>query len=185
MPYKKKPDAKPKEPKVKAPPKPFEAHIVTDEELVPDGELLCKFTIPGRPATKKTHQQVVWIKGSPRVLPSAQFTTYEKSCKISCEAAWKGDGMLPMDFGIAIKVYVYLNTWSVGDHVGYLQAIGDIIEKYGIIANDKWIHWLGDNTHWFGGVDKDNPRTEIEIYRFRHPYEEYRSAKEKKLIKNK
>jgi len=164
-----------KTPKVKAPPKDFTFHVVTAEELLPDGTKLVEFTIPGRPATKKTHQQVIYVKGSPRVIPSAQYAKYEKQCKEFCEKAWTKS---PMDFGIAIHIRIYLDTWSVGDHVGYMQAIGDILEKHKVIANDKFIHWSEDGAHWFGGIDKNNPRCEITITRFRHPYEIYRKDKE-------
>jgi len=164
--------------KVKAVPKDFVFHTVTSDELLPDGTELVKFVIPGRPATKKTHQQVIYVNGSPRVIPSAQYAKYEKLCKEFCEEAWKDKGKQPMDFGVSIHVRIYLDTWSIGDHVGYLQAIGDILEKHKVLANDKFIHWSEDDKHWFGGVDKDEPRCEISIKRFRHPYEEYRKEKE-------
>ncbi len=155
--------------------KDFVFHTVTEDELLPDNTELLKFTIPGRPSTKKTHQQIIYVKGSPRVIPSKQFATYEKICKEFCEKAWCKP---PMDFGVSIHIRVYLDTWSIGDHVGYMQSLGDILEKHKVIANDKFIHWTDDGEHWFGGVDKNNPRCEITISRFRHPYEEYRTNKE-------
>lgn len=155
------------------------------EELSPDNTLLCEFTILGRPATKKTHQTAFISKGRMIVLPSPQYKKYEKLCKKTCEGVWKKLGYEPMDFGVSIAVRVYLNNWSVGDHVGYLQALGDIFEKYGIISNDKFIHWADDGVHWFGGVDKDNPRVEVVIKRFRHPYEVYRSSKTHKTTVSK
>ena len=165
-------------PAKKAAPKDFVFHDITAEELLPDNALLLELTIPGRPATKKTHQQVIYVKGQARVIPSQQYSKYEKLCKEHCVKAWEGQGKAAMDFGVAIHARIYLDTWAIGDHVGYLQAIGDILEKYKVIANDKFIHWVDDEKHWFGGVDKDNPRCEIKIYRFRHPYENYRADKE-------
>lgn len=165
-------------PKAKAAPKDFVFHTVTPEELLPDGAHLVTIEIPGRPATKKTHQQIIYVKGQARVIPSQQYSKYEKSCKTYCEDAWAKLGKPAMDFGVSIHVRIYLDTWAIGDHVGYLQAIGDILEKYKVIANDKFIHWSEDDKHWFGGVDKDNPRCEIVIKRFRHPYEQYRQDKE-------
>lgn len=164
--------------KPKAVPKAFSFHTVTPEELLPDNTEILRLTIPGRPATKKTHQQVIYVKGSPRVIPSAQFAKYEKLCKEFCAQAWEDIGKNPMDFGVSIEMRIYLDTWSIGDHVGYMQSIGDILEKHKVIANDKFIHWGDDGMHWFGGVDKENPRCEIVIKRFRHPYEKYREDKE-------
>jgi hypothetical protein len=151
---------------------------ITDEELLPDNILLCRFIIDGRPATKKTHQSAFITNGRTVVLPSKQYKKFEKVAKPFCEDAWKNLGKDPMDFGVAVKILIFLDNWSIGDHVGYMQAIGDILEKHGVIANDKFIHWSNGDTHWFGGVDKEQPRTEIEISRFRHPYEEYRAKKE-------
>lgn len=175
--------SKTKTPKPKAAAKDFVFHTVTHEEALLDNTMLLKFTIPGRPATKKTHQQVIYVAGSPRVIPSAQYNKYEKLCKDFCAAAWSEKGMPPMDFGVLIEMRIYLDTWSIGDHVGYMQAIGDILEKHKVIANDKFIHWGDDGVHWFGGVDKDNPRCEIVIKRFRHPYEAYRKDKEEAEVK--
>jgi len=38
----------------------------------------------------------------------------------------------------------------------------------------------GEREHWFHGVDKENPRIEIVIYRYKHLYEDYCEDKEKK-----
>ena len=54
----------------------------------------------------------------------------------------------------------------------------NLYEQFGILANDSWIHWDWEGEHWFGGVDKDNPRIEIVIKRFRHPKEDYRENQE-------
>ena len=170
--------------------KEFEIHNVEPEELLPDNSLLCEFTIYGKPVTKKNHGRIITIKGrGPIMLPSSQYAKYEITCKDTCENAWIKQGKGPMNYGIAVYIQLYLDTWSVGDHSGYIQALGDIFEKFKIVDNDKWIHWADQGKHWFCGVDKDNPRVEIKIYRFRHPYEDYRKEKEvklqKKLDKNK
>jgi len=151
--------------------------IVEPEELLPDGSLICEFTIFGNPATKKNHQTAVWTKYGPRILPSKQYITYMKTCQKVCEDAWKNKGKKPIDYGIAIELRIYIKTWQIGDHVGYLQALGDIFQHYGIVKDDKWIYWTSSETHWCGGKDKDNPRVEVKIKRYRHPYETFRDSK--------
>ena len=151
--------------------------VISPEELLDDNTLLCSFTIDGRPATKKTHQNAFISKGRTIVLPSKQYTKYEKLCKTKCEEVWKEQGKIPMDYGVSIVMHIWLDNWSIGDHCGYMQSLGDIFEKHGIVADDKFIHWADDGTHWFGGVDKECPRVEVVIKRFRHPYEEYRRSK--------
>ncbi len=57
-----------------------------------DGTLILSFSIPGRPATKKTSQRVVRRGGFTRILPSLLYEKYEKHCKEYCELIWKNKG---------------------------------------------------------------------------------------------
>ena len=50
-------------------------------ENLDNHELILKFTIPGRPSTKKTSQRVVRRGGFTRILPSLLYEKYEKHCK--------------------------------------------------------------------------------------------------------
>ena len=152
-------------------------------EELPNDTLILSFNIPGRPATKKTSQRVVRRGGFTRILPSLLYEKYENHCKAYCDSIWKDFGYNPMDFGISIKLKVYLDSWIVGDECGYQQAHGDIIQKHGIIADDMWIHWVDNGEHMIH-YDKENPRIEVEIKRFKHPKEAYRNEKnEKEAIK--
>jgi hypothetical protein len=152
-------------------------------EELPDDTLIMSFTIPGRPSTKKTSQRVVRRGGFTKILPSLLYEKYENHCKSYCESFWKNLGYDPIDFGISIKLKVYLDSWIVGDECGYQQANGDIIQKHGIISDDMWIHWADNGNHMIH-YDKENPRIEVEIKRFKHPKEAYRNEKnEKEAIK--
>jgi len=148
-------------------------------------EQLLKFTIPGNPVTKKTHQRIMRVGGYPRIFPSKQYEEYEKYCKSYCLDVWKSQGKEPMKFGVAIKIKVWLSRWILPDHVGILQSIGDILEKWEVLDNDKYIHWTDYDTennheHWFQGIDKENPRIEITIFRYKHLYEDYTQEKDEK-----
>lgn len=171
--------AKPKPAPKPRPKTDFTFHTPSAEESYSDGVLLVQFTIPGRPATKKTHQNLIWVKGHPRIIPSKQYQAYEKLCKEACHAAWADHSRMPMDFGVSIHLRIVLDNWSVGDHTGYMQALGDILQEHGVIANDMWIHWADDGIHWLAAEpDKENPRVEVTIRRFRHPKETFRENKE-------
>lgn len=149
-------------------------HVIHPEELLNNGELILEFSIPGQPATKKTSQRIF----RRRILPSKAYCAYEIYCEPFCKSAWIDSGKSPMDFGVSISMKVFLKNWIVGDCTGYQQSIADIMQKFGILANDSWIHWDWEGEHWFGGVDKENPRIEIIIKRFRHPKEDYRESQE-------
>ena len=133
---------------------------------MPNDELLLKFSIPGRPSTKKTSQRVVRRGGFTKILPSLLYEKYEKHCKEYCEDAWKNHGMPAIDCGVAVKLKVFLDSWIVGDECGYQQAHGDIIQAHSVIQDDMWIHWIDKNEHMIF-YDKENPRIEVEIYRYK------------------
>ncbi|MBS1722423.1 MAG: hypothetical protein JSS66_05390 [Armatimonadetes bacterium] len=157
---------------------------VTAAELTPDGTVLCSFTINAKPVTKKTHSQAVFRKGPARVLPSPQYAYFEKCAERDCREAWELQGYPPMDFGVAVIIRVFTETWQVGDHAGYLQAVGDVLQFWGVLLDDKFIQWQQrPGEHWFGGKDPDNARFEIEVQRMRHPYEEYRAQNTAKTVK--
>ena len=153
------------------------------QESLPDETLLCHLVIPQRPATKKTHQRIVRRGGFNRILPSLQYEEYESHCETFCRAAWQSKGETPMDFGVSIALRAFMPNWAgMPDHCGILQSLGDIIEKYGVVANDKFIQWVGADEHWFS-IDKENPRVELWIYRCRHPYETFRAEQENEELR--
>ena len=158
-----------------------EPRVITSQELEADDTLLLKFTIPGNPNTKKTSQQAFGAGAHKIVLPSAQFLRYESRCRPFCYEVWKDKNNIPMNFGIKIILRIYLESWRIGDQNGYMQSIGDILEKHKVIANDMFIHWGDPGKHWLE-IDRTNPRAEIEIYRYKHPYEDFRKQKDEELI---
>lgn len=156
-----------------------------------DFSLLCSFEIPGNPATKKNSSRIIMARAGkrriPRIIPSAQFMRYEKHCKDICTASWASKGNSPIDYGVMIRIEVWLNAWRIPDHVGILQSLGDIFQKYKIVADDKYIQWTDYNLEtkeidqWFKGVDKENPRVNVFIYRYRSTTEKYDDMKAEKL----
>ena len=171
----------------------FPARIIEEEENLPDGALLCTIIIPNMNcATKKTANQIVYVRGKPMVIPSKRYAQYEKYCKPFCEEAWKNTGKKPINFGVAIYFKVWRSTWVLPDHTGVLQAVADILQKWGVVEDDQWIMWNSGESkdgvptqHWHQGIDKENPRLEMEIRRYRHPYEQFRSdqqSEEKRLF---
>jgi hypothetical protein len=150
-------------------------HEIMPEESLGNKELILSFIIPGQPATKKTSQRIF----RRRILPSKAYCAYEEYCEPFCVNAWQSKGKAPINFGVSVCMRVFLKNWIVGDCTGYQQSIADIMQKFNILENDSWIHWDWEDQHWFGGVDKESPRIEIIIKRYRHPKEEYRAEQEK------
>ena len=139
-----------------------------------DGTLILEFAIPGKAATKKTGQRIIRCGGFPKILPSVAYLEYEKHCEPYCREAMCG--MEPIDYGVALEMTVFLPTFVIGDHVGYAQAIFDILQKHGVVKNDQWLSLVNPADGWIH-IDKENPRVELTIRRQKHPLEDFLLSK--------
>jgi len=128
----------------------------------PAGLPCIRFVLHGPPRTKKNHNRLVRAGRRYRVLPSA---AHERWYRDACSQAWAIREELRragVDLPIREPVRVWATFWrdrQIGDECGYMQALGDWLERVGIIVNDRLIHW--------GEVrlekDAENPRIEVEI----------------------
>ena len=114
-----------------------------------------KFTIKGAPRTKKNSQQIVQIKGRPRLIASAPYRKYEQMCK----------GQIPaehIDSPVNIKATYYMPTRRRVDITNLESALMDVLVKEGCLADDNCkivVSTDGSRVMY----DKLNPRTEVEI----------------------
>lgn len=151
--------------------------VVSTEELLPDGTEILRLSIPGRPATKKTSQRIVRVGRHTRILPSERYERYEAHSRPLIEAAWRGQGKAPMDFGVAVEMRAVIDSHAYPDTVGLAQAAWDLLQLHGVVSNDCWIDFWSGAGHTIS-VDKENPRLELVIRRKRHPKEAYRAEQE-------
>ena len=115
------------------------------------------FTIKLPPITKKNHSQIIFNRntGQRMVIPSKQYREYEHEC------AW----FMPperMEGKVNVKAIFYMPTKRRVDLVNLLQALLDILVKYGVIEDDNSnvvVSVDGSRVRY----DKENPRTEVEI----------------------
>ena len=117
-----------------------------------------KITIPIAPVTKKTHQQIIKVKGRPMVIPSKQYKQYEKDCEKYIEAI----PFSAIDCPVNVKCLYYMPTKRRVDLVNLEECTCDILVKFGILADDNSniiVSMDGSRVLY----DKENPRTEIEI----------------------
>jgi Holliday junction resolvase RusA-like endonuclease len=132
-----------------------------DSEIPAERErIMARLILPGRPMTKKNSEQIIRNarSGKPGIIQSPQYRRYEEACLwylLSFRA--------PRFIG---QVHVTVSYWmpnrrSWPDLIGLEQSTADILERAKIIVNDRDIvSWDGSR---IAGVDKDNPRTAIEI----------------------
>lgn len=95
----------------------------------------------------------------PRVLPSKAFCDYEKDSLKQLQFFRK---RAYVSGPVIVRCRYYMpNERSWPDLVGLLQATSDILTTAKIIDDDMWI--VNYDGSKIVGVDKYNPRTEIEI----------------------
>lgn len=121
--------------------------------------MILKFNIPLAPITKKNHSEIVQNKATGRrfLVPSHQYKEYESA------ALWlipkRGE---PIDFPVNVKCIFYVPTKRACDLTNHLESIDDILVKAGMLKDDNY-KILASHDGSRVRVDKDNPRTEIEI----------------------
>lgn len=122
-------------------------------------EVVAKFTIPIPPITKKNHQRILKNRrtGKNFVAPSEQYEQYEAA------ALWyipkRGT---PIDFPVNVKCLFYMPNNRQCDLTNHLESIDDIMVTAGILKDDNYkILVSHDGSRVL--VDKDYPRTEVEI----------------------
>lgn len=121
---------------------------------------MLKFTIPLPPITKKNHQQIVYPKGKgrPIVMPSKQYTEYEKAAALHIPKLEN-----PLAGPVCVECKFYLPTRRKCDLVNLLQAIDDIMVRAGLLEDDNYtVIASHDGSRAY--YDKESPRTEVIIY---------------------
>mgnify|MGYP001321897446 CR=1 FL=1 len=123
---------------------------------------MLNITIPLNPITKKNSQRIIKNRatGRPLIIQSETYKQYEKDCGFFLKQ-YKGK---PIDEPINLKCLFYRKDKRGVDLSNCLEAIQDILVKYGILKDDKHsIVASVDGSRIL--YDKENPRTEIYIER--------------------
>lgn len=118
-----------------------------------------KFTIPGRPITKKNSQVIGFNKktGKLFITQSKQYKAYEEAAGYYIPYKWQ-----MIDTPVNIKCVYYMPTRGKVDLTNLLEATDDILVHYGVIKDDNSTILVShDESRVF--YDKENPRVEIDI----------------------
>lgn len=121
--------------------------------------ILYQAMIPLNPRTKKNSQQILINKKTrkPFIIQSEKYKEYEK------DAGWFLNPLhSPIAEPVNVKCIFYRDSARRVDLTNLLEAIDDILVKYRILEDDNYnIIVSHDGSRVL--IDKDNPRTEIEI----------------------
>lgn len=118
-----------------------------------------KFTISGRPVTKKNNLTVA--KGG-KILPSFAYRKWEPHAIRELEHQWGGKPSINRPVLVRVKYWMQ-NKQGWPDLIGLLQATCDVLERSGIVENDRLVVSFSQDTR-IEGIDMLNSRTEIELY---------------------
>jgi len=109
-----------------------------------------RFVIPGEPSSKANSRRLVTIKGLPRFIKSRDALSYLEFLKLQAP-------VLPrlLDGPLSFTAHIYYTSHRKDlDPSLILDGLQGIVYK-----NDRQIREM----HLFHGIDKTNPRAEIEI----------------------
>lgn len=106
--------------------------------------------IHGEPASKSNSRMLVTIKGRPAFIKSKKARDYVKAFNEQCEAI---DPLIECDVSVTMTVYYKSRRPDLDESV-VLDCMQDKIYK-----NDRQVK----EKHIFWGLDKENPRCEIEV----------------------
>lgn len=97
-------------------------------------------------------------------LPSAKYAQYEKAARFYIPhhiQLYNGYGST-IDIPVNIKCLFYMPTRRLCDLTNLLEAIDDVLVKYGLLKDDNFNIVAGHDGSRVR-LDKENPRTEITI----------------------
>lgn len=119
---------------------------------------MIKFVIGVAPKTKKNSQQIIRIKGKPRIIPSKLYKKYEKDCAPFIP------NIETINYPINLKCIYYMPTRRKVDLNNLLEATTDMLVHYKVLEDDNSkivVSHDGSRVRY----DKNIPRTEIFIDR--------------------
>lgn len=123
---------------------------------------LITLTIPGRPLVLKNSKRIFGRGGRGKrkiVLPSAQYSEWERSALNAVSRSFKGQ---LVDWPCEVHYRFYFeNRAGEADVSNLCEGPGDVMQKAGVLKNDKLIMRIHAEK-FFGHI----PRTEISIYKY-------------------
>jgi len=108
----------------------------------------------GEPASKANSRRVVRYGGISRLIKSAKALTYSDVFKQQC-ADFKGE-MISGDVSVTVRIW-YASRRPDLDESLILDLLQGVTYANDRQVKEKHIYWMG--------VDKENPRCEIEVYK--------------------
>lgn len=122
---------------------------------------MISLTILGAPRTKKTSNRIYrpgkGNRGRIRVMPSKAWQSWCQNA-VFTELDYEQERIDPVRKWNCRALFY--RDRDIGDAVGYYQGLADLLEKRGVIPNDRQlVSWDGSRLL----IDRQRPRVEIEL----------------------
>ncbi len=130
------------------------------------GRLIGQLVIPVNPTTKKNSSQLITNqRGHPILIPSRLYRQYVDDVAKLGKSIWRNPPtmLLPLDRALNIEAIYYRKDHRRCDITNLESALMDLLVSLKIIADDNFkivCNTDGSRVR----IDKNNPRTEINIY---------------------
>lgn len=121
-----------------------------------------KLVVPGDCPSKKNGKRIITNHrtGKPMIISSARHNDWEKGAIAALTLQFAGYRVT--DYPVALGLTFYFKDRRAHDLDNVAASIMDVMTKAGILEDDstKFVNRL---TLEYGGVDKEDPRVEIEF----------------------
>jgi Holliday junction resolvase RusA-like endonuclease len=119
-----------------------------------------RLVIAGAPRTKGNSRVFFSVKGRPVFAPSKQYQKWIARARYFIEMEKTRLGLKePISAPVQVRAVFYRDR-ACGDLDNYQKGLGDALQRYGVIENDRLIEsWDGSRL----AKDAHDPRIELEI----------------------
>lgn len=118
--------------------------------------------VPGDCPSKKNGKRIITNRntGKPMIISSARHNEWERTALATLRLQF--DGYRVTGYPVALGLTFYFKNKRAHDLDNVAASIMDVLTKAGILEDDS-TNYVNQLTLTFGGVDKENPRVEINL----------------------
>lgn len=115
--------------------------------------------LEGDVPSKKNSKQIIYRYGRPMIISSKRFIEWNKVAQQIMSLKYRGLKASDVE---CITMTIFPSTKRKSDLSNKFESIADLLVDVGVIEDDNWFV-VPKVVMLFGGVDKKNPRVEVEI----------------------
>lgn len=123
--------------------------------------------LPGHVPSKKNSKRIIRIGGRPSLLSSEDFLAWHTASSYLLRQELNknmaaGTTLKDNTGPFKIIMTLYAENMRAGDLSNKFESIADLFVDNSVVDDDNWFV-VNHTEQIFGGIDKENPRVEIEI----------------------